>query len=134
MHTMKCPKCGSVRMTLKYVREDKKPNIFDTIFFWVLGIITLGLYFLFYAFSERKKAELGTEYYECQDCHFKANASRFRFENQFDEVKSEELSEEDKKAIREIGRHPVNMDTWKEDRAKAVHEKLEKRENMQDDE
>ena len=134
MQTIKCPKCGSVRMTLKYAGEEKRPGVFDTILFWFLGIVTFGLYFLFYAFAERKRTELGTEYYECMDCHLKTNASKFHFAQNFVEQGREELSEEDKKAIREIGKHPINMDTWKDDRKKAVHEKLEKRENMQDDE
>ena len=135
MKTLKCPKCGSVRLTLKYVLEEKKTSFFNILFFWVLGIATLGLYFLFYLFAEKRRAELGSQYYECTDCHFKAGAHRFQYlDDNFEEAPKEELSEEEKEEIREIGKNPVNMETWRDDRAKALHKKLEKRENMQNDE
>ena len=134
MKTLKCPKCGSVRLTLKFIREEKRAGIFDYVLFWFFGIITLGVYFVVYAFAEKKRAELGTEYFECEDCHFKAGAHKFHCYNDFDDVKKEELTDEEKEEIREIGKHPTNMKTWKNDRVKALHKKLEKRKNMQDDE
>lgn len=126
MQTQKCKKCGSTNLTLKHLDpEQKGGGIFETILFWFCGIITLGLYFLFYAFAEKKKAELGTEYFECEACHFKMNAKKLANED-VDEPKKETESEEDLKEIREIGSHPIDMTTWREDRKKVVLEKREK--------
>lgn len=133
MKIIKCKKCGSTHMTLKYVQEEEqKAGFFDYFMFWILGIFTLGLYFVFYHFAEKKRRDLGFEYYVCEDCHCKIG-TRYAVIEENEEPK-EELDEEEKKEILEIGKNPVNLETWKEDRAKKVHEKLEKRKNMQKDE
>lgn len=128
MKIMKCTKCGSTRLILKHVHEEeKRPTAVDTIVFIMLGIFTLGLYFLFNHFAESKRAELGTDYYECEDCNFKINAKQIDMIDVPDK-KEEELDEEDKKAIIEIGKNPIDMSTWKQEREKAVLERREKKE------
>ena len=127
MQTLKCKKCGSSKMILKQVQEENNTGgIFDTILFFFLGLVTFGLYFIFYAFAEKKKTELGTAYYECENCHFKMNAKKVSRE----EVtpKKEEVDEKELEEIREIGKKPVDMSTWKEERQKAVQKKRENQE------
>lgn len=128
MKIFKCTKCGSTKLLLKHATEEvKQPTAVDKIVFAVIGICTLGLFFVFHHFAEVKKQDLGTDYYECENCHFKINAKQADFDI-MPEVKEEELDEEDKEAIREIGRKPVDMATWKKEREEAVAKRREKKE------
>ncbi len=128
MKIFKCTKCGSTKLLLKHAMEDEKqPTAVDKIIFAVMGICTLGLFFVFNHFAEAKKQELGTDYYECENCHFKINAKQVDYVV-VPEVKKEELDEEEKEAIREIGRKPVDMSTWKQEREEAVAKRREKKE------
>ena len=127
MKILKCTKCGSSKLVLKHVNdEERQPTALDTVFFISLGVVTFGLYFLFHHFSEVKKADLGTSYYECENCHFKLNAKQVEYEI-IPEKKKEEIDEEEKEEIREIGRKPVDMTTWKKEREDAVIKRREKK-------
>ena len=130
MKIFKCTKCGSTKMILKHdMEEEKGKSAFDIVFMIVASIFTLGLYLLFYATAEKKRASLGTDFFECENCGYKVGAGKVDLTDLKIEEKKEELDEEEKKAIREVGENPiVDMQSWKEDRQKAVVERREKAE------
>lgn len=130
MKIFKCTKCGSTRMILKRsMEEEKRKSGFDIVFMIVASIFTLGLYILFYAMAEKKRATMGTDFFECENCGYKVGAGKVDLTELHIEEKKEELDEEEKKAIREVGQNPiVDMQSWKEDRQKAVVERREKAE------
>jgi len=130
MKIFKCTKCGSTRMILKHsMEEEKRKSGFDIVFMIVASIFTLGLYMLFYAMAEKKRATMGTDFFECENCGYKVGAGKVDLTELQIEEKKEELDEEEKKAIREVGQNPiVDMQSWKEDRQKAVVERREKAE------
>ena len=130
MKIFKCTKCGSTRMILKHsMEEEPRKSGFDIVFMIVASIFTLGLYMLFYAFAEKKKAAMGTDYFECENCGYKVGAGKVDLTELHIEEKKEVLDEEEQKAIREVGQNPiVDIKTWKEDRQKAVAERREKAE------
>ncbi len=130
MKIFKCTKCGSTRMILKHnVEEEKRKSVFDIVFMIVASIFTLGLFLVFYATAEKKRATMGTDFFECENCGYKVGAGKIDLTELQIEEKKEELDEEEKKAIREVGKNPiVDMQTWKEDRQKAVVERREKAE------
>ena len=117
-------------MILKHdMEEEKGKSAFDIVFMIVASIFTLGLYLLFYATAEKKRASLGTDFFECENCGYKVGAGKVDLTDLKIEEKKEELDEEEKKAIREVGENPiVDMQSWKEDRQKAVVERREKAE------
>ena len=117
-------------MILKHdMEEEKGKSAFDIVFMIVASIFTLGLYLVFYATAEKKRASLGTDFFECENCGYKVGAGKVDLTELKIEEKKEELDEEEKKAIREIGENPiVDMQSWKEDRQKAVVERREKAE------
>lgn len=111
------------------MEEEKGKSAFDIVFMIVASIFTLGLYLVFYATAEKKRASLGTDFFECENCGYKVGAGKVDLTELKIEEKKEELDEEEKKAIREIGENPiVDMQSWKEDRQKAVVERREKAE------
>lgn len=111
------------------MEEEKGKSAFDIVFMIVASIFTLGLYLLFYATAEKKRASLGTDFFECENCGYKVGAGKVDLTDLKIEEKKEELDEEEKKAIREVGENPiVDMQSWKEDRQKAVVERREKAE------
>ena len=130
MKIFKCTKCGSTRMILKHsMEEEKRKSGFDIVFMIVASIFTLGLYMLFYAMAEKKRSTMGTDFFECENCGYKVGAGKVDLTELHIEEKKEELDEEEKKAIREVGQNPiVDMQSWKEDRQKAVVERREKAE------
>ena len=117
-------------MLLKHVQEEEqKNNIFDTILFWFLGIMTVGLYFVFWWKAEKKKFELGTEYYECEVCGFTMSAQQITNED-LPKVEVEKLDKEEQKELRKIAERPVDMNTWRKEREKAVLRKRKKAEKL----
>ena len=111
------------------MEEEKRKSGFDIVFMIVASIFTLGLYILFYAMAEKKRATMGTDFFECENCGYKVGAGKVDLTELHIEEKKEELDEEEKKAIREVGQNPiVDMQSWKEDRQKAVVERREKAE------
>ena len=111
------------------MEEEKRKSGFDIVFMIVASIFTLGLYMLFYAMAEKKRSTMGTDFFECENCGYKVGAGKVDLTELHIEEKKEELDEEEKKAIREVGQNPiVDMQSWKEDRQKAVVERREKAE------
>jgi len=124
---IKCAKCGSSKMILKRNFDDGcGHNVLDSIIFWVVGIFTLGLYFIFKFSAEKRRAELGLDYYECEVCHYRVRASYIEPTEEKKE-KREDFDEEDLKAIKEIGKKPVDIATWKDERYQAVIKRREKK-------
>ena len=128
MNIVKCKKCGSTKLVLKHVDNETRPSVWDSVLFWSLGVITLGLYFIFWAFAERKTRELGTEYYECQNCNHKM---KFEKETVEEPKKKEEVDEKELEEIREIGKNPVNIETWRSEREEAVQKRRKEMQNKE---
>ena len=133
MKMIKCSKCGSNKMILKRNLDDGcGHNTLDSIIFWVVGFCTLGLYFIFKFTAEKRRAELGLDYYECEVCHYRIRASKVDTVEEKKE-KREDFDEEDLKAIKEIGKKPVDMATWKDERQKAVIKRREEKEKAEEE-
>ena len=80
-------------------------------------------------FSSPKWSAEEAVVFECENCGYKVGAGKVDLTELHIEEKKEELDEEEKKAIREVGQNPiVDMQSWKEDRQKAVVERREKAE------
>ena len=54
------------------------------------------------------------------------NAKAIREEELPKQEQKEDLDEEERNEIKEIGKNPIDMSTWKEERIKAVEKKREK--------